>query len=84
MRRRKHLPEVVCAAFTLPPPSPPPPKTNLGLEKEETSRVLDTSNFPSEAADLSCGLALASAKLLVSDGSFLGMAWTLFSPGSAC
>lgn len=34
MRRRQHLPEVVCGAFTLPPPSPPP-KRNLGLERKK-------------------------------------------------
>lgn len=34
MRRRQHLPEIVCGAFTLPPPSPPP-KTNLGLERKK-------------------------------------------------
>lgn len=61
MRRRQNLPEVVCRASTLPPPTPPPEKKKSSFGKEETSRGLDTSYFPSEAANLSCGLALASA-----------------------
>lgn len=35
MRRRQHLPEVVCRASTLPLPTPPPPKKNLVLERKK-------------------------------------------------